>query len=87
MVLVELFQGKEKRLEFEKNYKTKGIRYGDLKKDLAGAIYKELKPIQEKRKKLVSDPDYVNKVISDGAKSARKIAEKTLEETRLKMGF
>ena len=47
---VEFFQGAEKRKEYENLYLGDGVRYGDLKKDLAQAIYKELEPIQELRK-------------------------------------
>ena len=44
--------GGEKRKMYEEKYLGEGIRYGDLKKELADAIYKELMPIQEKRKEL-----------------------------------
>lgn len=83
--LVEIFQGKDKRKEYESQYTSSGVRYGELKEALAEAIYKELKPIQEKRKKLEKDTEYVDKVIKDGGEKARKIAQKTLEEVKLKM--
>ena len=37
--LVGIFQGKEKFEEYEKNYLNKGIRYKDLKEELAQAIF------------------------------------------------
>jgi tryptophanyl-tRNA synthetase len=40
LVLVELFQGKAKRLEYERQYRGKGISYRQLKQSLAEAIYK-----------------------------------------------
>ena len=87
LTFVELFQGKDKRREYEKLYTSSGIKYSELKKDLARAIYEELKPIQERRKELESKPDYVEKVLSDGAKKARKVAEATVKEVRKKMGL
>ena len=84
---VELFQGEEKREEYEELYVGEGIRYGDLKKELATAIYEELKPIQEKRRELEKNPDYVKQVIEDGAKKAREIASATVKEVREKMGL
>jgi len=84
---VELFQGKKKADEYRKMYVNEGIRYGDLKKELAEAIYKELKPIQKKRKELENKPEYVDKVIKDGAEKARKIAKETLKEVKEKMGL
>lgn len=84
---VELFEGTGKRKAYEKAYVAGGIRYGELKKELAGAIYKELQPIQERRKVYEADPALVDKIIKDGAARARKIAQKTLKEVKEKMGF
>ncbi len=84
---VELFQGAEKRKEYEKMYLGDGIRYGDLKKELADAIYKELLPIQEKRKELEHKTTYVDDVIKSGAEKARKIANETVLEVKEKMGL
>jgi len=87
LMLVEIFQGKDKRGEYEKQYTSTGIQYGQLKEDLAKAIYAELKPIQEKRKKLEKDTEYIDKVIEEGGKKAKKIAKKTLKEVKIKMGL
>ena len=87
IAFVELFEGKKRREEYERQYRGKGIRYGDLKEELAGAIYKELKPIQEKRKTLEADPEYIDRVIKEGAEEARKIAKETVKEVREKMGL
>lgn len=85
--LVELFEGQEKRSHYESLYTTSGIRYGDLKQELAVAIFKELQPIQEKRRELESDPAKVDAVIADGAQKARSIAEQTVQVVRQKMGL
>lgn len=84
---VELFEGIEKRKEYESKYLGEGIRYGDLKTELAEAIYNEIKPIQEKRKYFEENPDEVDKIIEEGAVAARKIASGTLKEVKEKMGF
>lgn len=84
---VELFRGERRRKEYEKQYVGSGISYKELKKELAEAIYKELKPIQEKRKKLEADSKYIDRVIREGAEKARKIAKKTVKEVREKMGL
>ena len=87
LTLVDLFQGSEKRKEYEVSYVSDGVRYGDLKKSLAEAIYEELKPIQERRAELEANPDYVEKVITEGARKAREIASKNLAEIKEKMGL
>lgn len=84
---VELFQGNEKRAEYEKQYTATGVRYGELKEELAEAIFAELKPIQEKRKELEVNPEYVDKVILEGAEKARLVASETLKEVKQAMGL
>ena len=84
---VELFEGKEKRKKYEKEYINGGIKYSDLKEDLANVIYRELRPIQEKRKYFENSPSEVKRIISEGAEKARKVAQETIKEVKEKMGF
>lgn len=84
---VGLFEGKKKRDSLENQYKTSGVRYGDIKQELSEAIFNELKPIQDKRKELEANPEYVDKVIKEGAEKAGKVAKETISEVRKKMGL
>jgi tryptophanyl-tRNA synthetase len=84
---VELFEGKKARVDYEKEYVSKGIRYGELKDRLAQAIYKELEPIQKRRRELEKKPEYVREVIEEGVKQARKVASQTVKEVKKKMGL
>lgn len=85
--LVELFEGIERRKDYENLYVGDGVRYGDLKSELAEAINKELAPIREKRKELEAKSEYVDKVIKEGAEKARAIASATVAEVKQKMGL
>ena len=87
LALVELFQGKKARQKYEKQYLGKGIRYADLKTDLAEAIYKELKPIQKKRKYYEQRPEEIKKILEDGREYCSQIARQTLQETKKAMGL
>src|SRR3989338_10689918 len=87
LTLVELFESAEKRKEYEKQYMGSGIRYGEMKNELAEAINKELAPIRAKRKELEANVSYVDEVIATGAKKAREIARKTVDEVKEKMGL
>jgi tryptophanyl-tRNA synthetase len=88
MTFVELFEGSERREELEKQYQTaEGLRYGDIKKQLSEAIFYEFKPTQEKRKELENNPEYVDKVIREGAEKARLVAAQTVKEVKEKMGL
>lgn len=87
MTLIELFMGANERIKYEEKYTSEGIKYSELKDKLSKAIYKDLEPIQKKRKKLENDPEYLKKVILEGNRKARTIAQKTLQEVKEKMGL
>lgn len=87
LTLVELFEGKEKKLAYEAMYLSSGIRYGDLKNELAEAIFNELRPIQAKRAELDANPELVRRVIKEGTERARSVAKATVLEVREKMGL
>lgn len=84
---VKLFQGEERMNELVNKYQDEGVRYGDVKREVSEAIYNELKPLQDKRKELEQNSEYVNKIIEEGAQKARLVARKTILEVRQKMGL
>lgn len=87
MILVELFQGRDKRISYEQSYRDSGLRYKDVKEELAHAIFEELKPIQESRKILENDPSRVDRIIKEGAEKARSLANETIVEVKKAMGL
>jgi len=87
LTFVELFEGKERRKVYEAAYEHEGIRYGDLKTELAEAIYQELRPIQEKRKEFEENPEKVDRIIQEGNEKAQGLAKITVTEVRKKMGL
>ena len=58
-----------------------------LKSTLTEALNEELRPLRTKRAELEKNPDYIKKVLTDGATRAREIAVKTLEEVRSAMNM
>jgi len=97
LILVELFMGKKDREEYEKKYQESpaspseagraGIKYQELKEKLAQAIYKELEPIQKKRKYYEDHPEEVDRILEEGRKYCSKIAKQTLREAKKAMGL
>jgi len=63
------------------------IRYGDLKKLVAQRISEHFVMFRANRRKLAADPDKVDGILAAGAKKARLVAKKTLEEVRKKIGI
>ena len=50
-------------------------------------IIESLSPIQKKYQELSANPDYVKKVLREGAEKAKTIASQTIKEVRAKIGF
>jgi len=87
MELIRLFCGDTRKKEYEGIYENAGIQYGDMKDELSEAIYAKLKPIQARRAELEKDPDYIDKVLADGAAKAHLVASETVKEVKQKMGL
>ena len=64
-----------------------GIGCVDCKKLLAKNLNTHLEPFRARRAGFASNPGYVQDVLNDGAKRARVIAEKTMEEVREAMAL
>lgn len=85
--LHQFFSSKKEINYVAQNCRTAGIGCLECKKILAKNIIKELKPIQEKRKKLEKEPEKIKKILAEGATQAKKLAQKNLREIKKKMGL
>ena len=76
----------EQRAEYYWQARRQGtIKYAELKPELAEAIIKELEPIQKRRQE-ISDEE-VKKILKEGAEKIQPLAQKTLQDTKAKMGL
>ena len=64
-----------------------GIRYGDLKKQVAEMVVSKLEPIQQRYREITADPNYLHIVLKDGAERASVIANKTVARAKHAMGL
>lgn len=71
--------------EIEKEFDGKG--YGEFKTKVAECVIEELRPMQEKYKSLINNPDYLEEIYKNGAKRALAIASKTIEDVYKKVGL
>lgn len=71
----------------EQKYRAGGMGYGEAKKILLEKLHETLDPFREKRVELESKLDYVKEVLKEGARKAKQIAARTLEEVREKTGL
>ena len=66
---------------------TAGIGCVECKQPVIDAVIAELKPIQERAKEYIEDPNEVTAIIDEGCEAARDVARDTLEEVRKAMGL
>lgn len=85
--LLALMMDENEKKELAKQLMAGGVGYAQLKTRLFENLLKYFGEAREKRLELVDKPDYVESVLEEGAKKARKIAQKTMEEVRRKTGL
>ena len=71
--------------EIEKEFENSG--YGDFKTKVAETVVDKLEPIQKKYKELLENKEYLEKIYTEGANRARKLASKTLDEVKERIGI
>jgi len=64
-----------------------GMRYGDLKKQVAEAVVAGLEPVQRRYREIVAEPGYLKSVLHDGAARVSPIANETVALVKQRMGL
>ena len=83
----KLFNSKDRVGEIEKECKGAVIGCTDCKKELGTAIVSYLEDIQRKRKELEKNREELWSLLKNGTKKAKKIAEETITEVKIKTGL
>jgi tryptophanyl-tRNA synthetase len=85
--LLKLVAPQEVAKDFESRLRAGGLGYGDLKKALFEHYWNYFAEPRKKRAELAANPDYVNKVLADGAQKARALARKVLDRAKVASGL
>ena len=64
-----------------------GMRYGDLKKQVAEMVVSHLEPFQQRYRQITSEPGYVAGVLREGAARVAPIADQTVQTVKERMGL
>jgi len=64
-----------------------GMRYGDLKKQVADMVIAQLEPFQQRYREIVSEPGYLAGVLREGAERVSGIANDTVRLVKQRMGL
>jgi tryptophanyl-tRNA synthetase len=64
-----------------------GLRYGDLKKQVAEMVVASLEPLQQRYREIAAEPGYVDGILRQGAERVAPIANATVELVKRRMGL
>ena len=64
-----------------------GLRYGDLKKQVAEMVIAHIEPFQQRYRQITSDPGYLAGVLREGAERVEPIANATVKLVKERMGL
>lgn len=84
--IYSLFCDEQEKEKLRDRFLTPGLRYGDIKKELADRITDCFAPYRKKRDELLSNLDYVEQILSKGREKAGKVAETKLSQVRKILG-
>jgi len=80
--LIKLFADEDTQNEIAQKYRNGGYGYGHAKKELLNMINDYFSEARERRHVLAKNMDYIQDVLSEGSKKARKRAEQVMEPIR-----
>jgi tryptophanyl-tRNA synthetase len=64
-----------------------GMRYGDLKKQVAEAVASHLEPLQDRYRRIMAEPGYLAGVLREGAEHVSPVADSTVRLVKQRMGI
>ncbi len=83
--LYKIFATESEQIEFENKLKN-GLSWGEAKKELFEKVNTFIAPMREKFNYYYTNRDVVDKILLDGAKKARVIAQETLNKIKYLIG-
>lgn len=84
--IYSLFCDENEKKKLRERFLVPGLRYGDIKKELADRITDYFAPYRKKRDELLSNLDYVEQILSKGREKAGKAADEKLSQVRSILG-
>ncbi|HEY2018543.1 MAG TPA: tryptophan--tRNA ligase [Bryobacteraceae bacterium] len=85
--LLSIYQAFSGVSDDEMKQRFTGMRYGDLKKQVAGMVISHLEPFQERYRQITSTPGYLAQVLAEGAARVATIANDTVSTVKQRMGL
>ena len=86
-LLYKLFANEDEQDALAARYRAGGMGWGDAKEELFRVINRELSPIYERYRTIISDIPALDKILEQGAEKARPIAAATVKRLRKAAGI
>jgi tryptophanyl-tRNA synthetase len=85
--LLSIYQAFSGASDDEMKRRFTGLRYGDLKKQVADMAISHLEPFQERYRRITAEPGYLAGVLQEGAGRVAPIADSTVRLVKERMGL
>jgi tryptophanyl-tRNA synthetase len=85
--LISIYQAFSGSTDEQMKNQFTGMRYGDLKKQVAEITIAHLEPFQDRYRRITSDPGYLASVLREGAGRVEPIARETVRLVKERMGL
>jgi tryptophanyl-tRNA synthetase len=85
--LLSIYQAFDGATNAEMQTRFAGMRYGDLKKQVAEIVVAHLEPFQQRYRQILSEAGYLATVLREGAERVRPIADDTVRLAKGRMGL
>ncbi|MCC6366687.1 MAG: tryptophan--tRNA ligase [Bryobacterales bacterium] len=85
--LLAIFQAFSDWSDDEMKRHFEGMRYGDLKKQVAEMVAASLEPLQQRYREITADPGYVDRILAEGCERVSPIANSTVNLAKQRMGI
>jgi tryptophanyl-tRNA synthetase len=85
--LLSIYQAFSGASDDEMKRRFTGLRYGELKKQVADVAISHLEPFQERYRRITSEPGYLAGVLREGAERVAPIADSTVCLVKERMGL
>jgi len=85
--LLSIYQAFSNASDEELKQMFTGMRYGDLKKQVADIVIAHIEPFQQRYRQIVAEPGYLAGVLREGAERVAPIANATVDTVKQRMGL
>ncbi len=85
--LLTIFQAFAEWTDAQMEQHFEGMRYGDMKKQVAEAVVGALEPLQQRYREITADPAYIDGILAEGCERVSPIANSTVDLAKQRMGL